>query len=118
MAGEFTIDGTTFRGINGGPVHAHFTEAVSFSISCRDQSEVDYFWHSLADGGEELGSAFLGEYLLRSGSSDPDVLLARVAAYRTVALARLAVRSWCRFKPQRLQPTLDLLDEPQRIHVP
>ena len=26
---------------------------VSFSITCRDQSEVDYYWHSLADGGEE-----------------------------------------------------------------
>jgi hypothetical protein len=70
------------------------------------------------DGGEDLGSAFLGEYLRQSGSSDPDVLLARVAAYRTVALARLAVRSWCRLKPQRLRPTLALLDEPQRIRVP
>ncbi len=53
MAGEFTIDGTTFRGINGGPTFAQFTEAISFSITCRDQSEVDYYWDSLADGGEE-----------------------------------------------------------------
>ena len=45
-----------------------------------------------------------------SGSSDPDVLLDRVAAYRTVALARLAVRSWCQLKPQRLRPVLALLD--------
>jgi hypothetical protein len=69
------------------------------------------------DGGEDLGSAFLREYLRLSGSSDPDVLLTRVAAYRTVALARLAVRSWCQLKPQRLRPTLALLDEPQRIRV-
>jgi predicted 3-demethylubiquinone-9 3-methyltransferase (glyoxalase superfamily) len=53
LAGEFTIDGMTFRGINGGPVHAHFTEAISFSITCRDQAEVDYYWDSLVDGGEE-----------------------------------------------------------------
>jgi len=53
MAGEFDLDGMTFRGINGGPTHAHFTEAVSFSINCRDQSEVDYYWDSLSDGGEE-----------------------------------------------------------------
>jgi predicted 3-demethylubiquinone-9 3-methyltransferase (glyoxalase superfamily) len=53
MAGEFDLAGLTFRGINGGPVHAHFTEAVSFSVTCRDQSEVDYYWDSLVDGGEE-----------------------------------------------------------------
>jgi ABC-type multidrug transport system fused ATPase/permease subunit len=69
------------------------------------------------DGAEELGSTFLHEYLRLTGASDPEVLLARVAAYRTVALARLAVRSWCQLKPDRLRLTLALLDEPQRIRV-
>jgi predicted 3-demethylubiquinone-9 3-methyltransferase (glyoxalase superfamily) len=53
MVGEFTLDGLTFRGINGGPDHAQFTEAISFQVLCRDQSEVDYYWDSLVDGGEE-----------------------------------------------------------------
>ncbi|MEZ0580335.1 VOC family protein [Nocardioides sp. MH1] len=53
MAGEFVLDGVLFRGINGGPAHFGFTEAVSFSVSCRDQTEVDYYWDALADGGEE-----------------------------------------------------------------
>jgi predicted 3-demethylubiquinone-9 3-methyltransferase (glyoxalase superfamily) len=52
MAAEFTLDGLTFRGINGGP-EFRFTEAVSFAVTCRDQSEVDYYWDSLVDGGEE-----------------------------------------------------------------
>ena len=52
MAGEFTLDGITFRAINGGPA-LPFTEAVSFAVTCRDQSEVDYYWDSLADGGQE-----------------------------------------------------------------
>ncbi|HRI97451.1 MAG TPA: VOC family protein [Nocardioides sp.] len=53
MAGEFTLDGTTFRAINGGPVHAGFTETISFSVTCADQAEVDHYWESLtADGGE------------------------------------------------------------------
>lgn len=52
MVGEFTLDGVTFRGINGGPA-LPFTEAVSFAVTCRDQSEVDYYWDSLADGGQE-----------------------------------------------------------------
>jgi ABC-type multidrug transport system fused ATPase/permease subunit len=70
------------------------------------------------NGGEDLGSAFLRDYVHHSGHSDPDVLLGRVAAYRRVALVRIAVRSWCRLKPERLRPTLALLDEPQRIRVP
>jgi ABC-type multidrug transport system fused ATPase/permease subunit len=72
------------------------------------------------DGDEDLPFAFLREYLRASGCEEPDVLLARVAAYRTVALARLAVRSWCQLKPHRLRPALALLDEPPRIrsHVP
>ncbi|MCR1783293.1 VOC family protein [Nocardioides carbamazepini] len=51
-AGEFTLDGLTFRAINGGPAFP-FSEAVSFAIACEDQGEVDYYWDSLADGGEE-----------------------------------------------------------------
>jgi ABC-type multidrug transport system fused ATPase/permease subunit len=70
------------------------------------------------NGGEDLGAAFLTEYLRLSGSSHPDVLLARVAAYRTVALTRLAVRRWCQLGPRRLRPVLDVLDQPQRILVP
>jgi predicted 3-demethylubiquinone-9 3-methyltransferase (glyoxalase superfamily) len=53
LAGEFTLDGLLFRGINGGPDHAGFTETISFQVTCRDQSEVDYYWDSLVDGGEE-----------------------------------------------------------------
>jgi hypothetical protein len=70
------------------------------------------------DGSEELGSAFLREYLCLRGDGDADVLLDRVAAYRRVALARLAVRSWCRLKPERLRAVLELLDAPQRMRVP
>jgi predicted 3-demethylubiquinone-9 3-methyltransferase (glyoxalase superfamily) len=42
----------TFIGINGGPQFP-FSEAVSFTISCTDQAEVDYYWYRLTDGGEE-----------------------------------------------------------------
>ena len=53
MAGEFTLDGLTFRGINGGPDHAGFTETISFSVTCADQAEVDHYWTSLTVGGGE-----------------------------------------------------------------
>jgi predicted 3-demethylubiquinone-9 3-methyltransferase (glyoxalase superfamily) len=49
---EFTLDGTTFVGLNGGP-EFKFNESVSFVIDCADQAEVDRYWDALlADGGE------------------------------------------------------------------
>jgi predicted 3-demethylubiquinone-9 3-methyltransferase (glyoxalase superfamily) len=49
---EFELDGQRFVGINGGPEFT-FSEAVSFSITCEDQNEVDYYWERLtADGGQ------------------------------------------------------------------
>jgi predicted 3-demethylubiquinone-9 3-methyltransferase (glyoxalase superfamily) len=53
MAGEWVLDGQSFRGINGGPIFAGFTETISFSVSCADQTEVDYYWDNLVAGGVE-----------------------------------------------------------------
>jgi predicted 3-demethylubiquinone-9 3-methyltransferase (glyoxalase superfamily) len=52
LSGTFVLDGNRFIGINGGP-HFSFSEAVSFTIDCKDQDEVDYYWDRLTDGGEE-----------------------------------------------------------------
>ena len=49
---DFTLAGQPFIGLNGGPEFP-FTEAVSFTIDCEDQAEVDRYWDALiADGGE------------------------------------------------------------------
>ena len=49
---EFTLSGRPFIALNGGPEFP-FTEAVSFSIDCEDQAEVDHYWDALqADGGQ------------------------------------------------------------------
>jgi len=52
MTVEFELDGQRFVGINGGPEFT-FDEAVSFSIACETQDEVDYYWERLSEGGEE-----------------------------------------------------------------
>ena len=49
---EFTLAGSRFVGLNGGPQY-RFTEAVSFHIACADQAEVDRLWAALSDGGSE-----------------------------------------------------------------
>jgi predicted 3-demethylubiquinone-9 3-methyltransferase (glyoxalase superfamily) len=49
---DFTIAGEPFIGLNGGP-DFKFNEAVSFSIDCKDQAEVDKYWNALIAGGGE-----------------------------------------------------------------
>jgi predicted 3-demethylubiquinone-9 3-methyltransferase (glyoxalase superfamily) len=54
MTVEFTLDGSGFLALNGGP-EFHFSEAVSFIIHCANQEEVDYFWEKLSFGGDPAG---------------------------------------------------------------
>jgi len=44
---EFELDGQGFGAINAGP-EFHFTEAVSFAVTCKDQAEIDYYWERLS----------------------------------------------------------------------
>lgn len=48
---SFTLAGQEFVALNGGP-HYTFSPAVSMTVKCADQGEVDRFWDSLSDGGE------------------------------------------------------------------
>jgi predicted 3-demethylubiquinone-9 3-methyltransferase (glyoxalase superfamily) len=50
----FTLDGTPFLGLNGGP-EFKFNEAVSFIIDCIDQAEVDRYWDALTREGGAPG---------------------------------------------------------------
>jgi predicted 3-demethylubiquinone-9 3-methyltransferase (glyoxalase superfamily) len=49
---DFTLCGQQFIGLNGGP-DFKFNEAISLSIDCEDQAEVDRYWDALVEGGGE-----------------------------------------------------------------
>jgi len=51
---EFTIFGSPFIGLNGGPAFT-FNEAISFQIPCADQAEIDRYWELLVGDGGEAG---------------------------------------------------------------
>lgn len=56
---EFSLDGQQMQALNGGP-YAMFNEAVSLSVPCPDQIELDRLWFALlADGGEEMQCGWL-----------------------------------------------------------
>jgi predicted 3-demethylubiquinone-9 3-methyltransferase (glyoxalase superfamily) len=57
----FTLAGQSFIGLNGGQAAA-YTNAVSFTINCDDQAEVDRLWDALiADGGKPVQCGWLND---------------------------------------------------------
>lgn len=52
MTVNFTLKGQEYVALNGGPEFT-FTEAVSLQVNCESQEEVDKYWASLSEGGEE-----------------------------------------------------------------
>jgi predicted 3-demethylubiquinone-9 3-methyltransferase (glyoxalase superfamily) len=101
MSGAFTLDGVEFMALNGGPAFK-FTEAVSFFVKCQTQTEVDYYWEKLLEGGGEeqpcgwLKDRFgvswqvipdaLGQYL-----SDPDPALAQKALQAMLQMKKIDI---------------------------
>src|SRR5438309_1970551 len=56
---EFELEGQSFQALNGGP-QFKFTEAISLSVSCATQQEVDTLWAKLtADGGQPSNCSWL-----------------------------------------------------------
>ncbi|KUL38560.1 3-demethylubiquinone-9 3-methyltransferase [Streptomyces sp. NRRL F-4489] len=49
---EFELDGQEFTALNGGPEFT-FSEAVSLSVTCDGQEEIDRYWAALSEGGQE-----------------------------------------------------------------
>lgn len=58
MTVAFQLDGQEFIALNGGP-HFKFTEAISFTVDCKTQEEVDEYWKKLTEGGQESQCGWL-----------------------------------------------------------
>jgi predicted 3-demethylubiquinone-9 3-methyltransferase (glyoxalase superfamily) len=73
MTVRFELDGQQFIALNGGPVFK-FTEAVSFSINCETQEEVDHYWEKLSEGGEQVQCGWLKDRFGLSWQVNPSIL--------------------------------------------
>ena len=58
MLVEFELNGQKFSALNGGPQFT-FNEAISIVVPCADQAEIDYYWSSLTEGGQEIACGWL-----------------------------------------------------------
>ena len=73
MTAEFELDGQPFVGLNGGP-HFKFTEAVSFTVKCETQEEVDHYWETLSEGGQKSRCGWLKDKFGLSWQVEPSIL--------------------------------------------
>jgi predicted 3-demethylubiquinone-9 3-methyltransferase (glyoxalase superfamily) len=73
MTITFELEGQEFIALNGGP-HFKFTEAISLSVDCQTQEEVDEFWEKLSAGGEKGPCGWLKDKYGLSWQIDPGIL--------------------------------------------
>jgi predicted 3-demethylubiquinone-9 3-methyltransferase (glyoxalase superfamily) len=73
MTATFQLDGQEFIALNGGPLFK-FTEAISFSVNCETQEEVDELWEKLSEGGEKGRCGWLKDKYGLSWQVNPTVL--------------------------------------------
>ena len=74
MVMSFEIEGQRFSALNGGP-HFKFTEAISMSVDCHSQEEVDDLWAKLSAGGSESQCGWLKDKFGLSWQIIPSALM-------------------------------------------
>jgi predicted 3-demethylubiquinone-9 3-methyltransferase (glyoxalase superfamily) len=73
MVVTFQLEGEEFIALNGGPLFK-FTEAISLSVNCQTQEEVDDLWEKLSEGGEKGRCGWLKDKYGLSWQINPAVL--------------------------------------------
>jgi predicted 3-demethylubiquinone-9 3-methyltransferase (glyoxalase superfamily) len=96
MTVEFELNGQRFIALNGGP-HFKFNEAVSFSVECQTQAEVDEYWSKLSDGGVEGQCGWLKDRFGLSWQVNPTIL-GEMLADPDPAKARRAMEAMLKMK--------------------
>ena len=70
----FQLEGQDFIALNGGPIFK-FNEAISLSVDCKSQAEVDDLWEKLSDGGQKSQCGWLKDKFGLSWQVVPSVLV-------------------------------------------
>lgn len=83
---EYEILGMRFVAINAGP-EFKFNESVSFSVPCKDQEEIDYYWSKLSSVPESEQCGWCKDQLGLSWQIVPanmEELMKKPGAYQTM----------------------------------
>jgi predicted 3-demethylubiquinone-9 3-methyltransferase (glyoxalase superfamily) len=73
MVVGFELDGQEHLALNGGP-HFKFSEAISLSVDCETQDQIDHYWEKLSAGGEKSSCGWLKDKFGLSWQVSPSML--------------------------------------------
>lgn len=71
---DFELFGQAFTAMSAGP-HDPFNHAISFTVNCKDQAEVDRYWDALLEGGQAQACGWLRDRYGVAWQITPTVLL-------------------------------------------
>ena len=92
MTVSFVLDGREFVALNGGPQFA-FSQAMSISVVCETQDEVDRYWeHLTSGGGQGVACGWLTDKFGVSWQINPKILM-ELIGHRDQAKAKNAMQA-------------------------
>ncbi|MGB9856329.1 MAG: VOC family protein [Caldisericum exile] len=73
---QFKLNGYLMNAMSGSTIKHNFdfNEAISFTINCDTQEEIDYYWQKLTDGGQEVQCGWLKDKFGISWQVVPTIL--------------------------------------------
>jgi predicted 3-demethylubiquinone-9 3-methyltransferase (glyoxalase superfamily) len=103
---EFRLAGVPFLALNGGP-HFTFNEAISLSIDCQSQAEVDELWEKLSAGGSPSQCGWLKDRYGVSWQVVPSALTKLLADPAKAARVMPVLMGMTKLDIQKLQDAAD-----------
>ena len=103
---EFQLAGVPYIALNGGP-HFKFNEAISLSVDCEDQVEVDRLWEKLCEGGTPSQCGWLKDKYGLSWQIVPAVLPKLIADPLRGGAVMQALMKMTKLDSQKLQDAYD-----------
>ncbi len=105
---RFEIEGQQFQALNAGPQFP-FTEAISLSVDCADQAEVDALWDRLSEGGSTSQCGWLKDKFGLSWQIVPRALVAMLKDPDAVKASRVmqAMMTMSKIDIAKLQQAYD-----------
>ena len=100
MVIDFVLDGQPFIALNGGP-HFKMSDAISLTVECNTQAEIDRYWEKLSEGGQQIECGWLkdrfGVYwqvnpkILSDMISDPNPKKAQAAMNAMMKMKKIVI---------------------------